>query len=117
LQQYWTMRAGVFRLAMSHPGDVSAVGRPILTGAFRARGIAAVVGKSEGRNNANDFTHGHIAQSLTGALGRDLEEPAETSGTRVFVSGGAEHRGRDGGGPVAVICRRPFISRSTSCAS
>jgi hypothetical protein len=52
LQQYWTMRAGVFRLAMSHPGDVSAVERLILTGALRAREIAAVVGKAEGWGGA-----------------------------------------------------------------
>jgi cyanuric acid amidohydrolase len=27
--------------------------------------------------------------------------------TELFVSGGAEHQGPDGGGPVAVIARRP----------
>ena len=27
--------------------------------------------------------------------------------TDLFVSGGAEHQGPDGGGPIAVIARRP----------
>jgi cyanuric acid amidohydrolase len=27
--------------------------------------------------------------------------------TQLFVSGGAEHQGPDGGGPIAVIARRP----------
>ena len=30
--------------------------------------------------------------------------------TQLFVSGGAEHQGPDGGGPVAVIARRPLIA-------
>ena len=31
--------------------------------------------------------------------------------TELFVSGGAEHQGPDGGGPVAVIARRPATAR------
>jgi cyanuric acid amidohydrolase len=27
--------------------------------------------------------------------------------TDLFVSGGAEHQGPDGGGPIAIIARRP----------
>jgi hypothetical protein len=51
LQQYSTMRAGVFRLAMPHPGDVSAVERLILTGAVRARATLAA-GKSRGNGGS-----------------------------------------------------------------
>jgi cyanuric acid amidohydrolase len=37
--------------------------------------------------------------------------------TRIFVSGGAEHQGPDGGGLIAVIAERADPGRSTSCAS
>jgi hypothetical protein len=161
LQQYWWMRAGVFRLAMSHPGDVSAVQQPILTGTVRAREIAAVTGKTEGSGDVADITSGRFTQSLTGRLSRYLGEPAHTPATlvcvlpdgcmrghrltmpddtdieaqrhirgavgglaagalgdtRIIVSGGAEHQGPDGGGPIDVFAERPVTSRSTSCAS
>lgn len=40
---------------------------------------------------------GFVAGVLAGLIGQ----------TELFVSGGAEHQGPDGGGPCAVICRRP----------
>jgi hypothetical protein len=57
LQQYSTMRTGVFRVAISHPGDVSAVERLILTGALRAREVAAGVGKTEGSGVSGGVAH------------------------------------------------------------
>ncbi|HEY7549606.1 MAG TPA: ring-opening amidohydrolase [Hyphomicrobiaceae bacterium] len=126
------MRAGVFRLAMSHPGDVSAVERLILTGTVRARGGAVIVGRTEDRGGANDITRGNFAQGLMGLLSRHLEEPAEAPATRIPCAlseaspapvaappapVGAEHRGPESGGPVAVIAERLVTSRSTSCAS
>jgi cyanuric acid amidohydrolase len=113
---------------MSHPGDVSAVERLILTGTVRARGGAVIVGKTEDRGGANDITRGNIAQSLMGLLSRHLEEPAEAPATRIPCAlseaspappapVGAEHRGPESGGPVAVIAERLVTSRSTSCAS
>jgi hypothetical protein len=54
------MHAGVFRLAMSHPGDVSAVERLIVTGTVRARATAGV-GKS-GANGAGPIAE--IAERL-----------------------------------------------------
>jgi cyanuric acid amidohydrolase len=40
---------------------------------------------------------------LAGAIGR----------TDLFVSGGAEHQGPDGGGPIGVIARRPLLNSGT----
>ncbi|NNE83962.1 MAG: ring-opening amidohydrolase, partial [Alphaproteobacteria bacterium] len=47
--------------------------------------------------NATRHARALVGGVVAGAVGR----------TDVFVSGGAEHQGPDGGGPVAVIARRP----------
>ena len=71
------MRAGVLRLAMAHPGDVSALERLIAEGAVRAADIVAVIGKTEGNGGVNDFTRGYFTPEADGAAGRALGEPAE----------------------------------------
>ncbi|MBO0763621.1 MAG: hypothetical protein J2P50_03385 [Hyphomicrobiaceae bacterium] len=98
------MRAGVFRPAMSHPGNVSALEQPILTGAVRARQIAAVIGKTESEAPRHRGAPGEPAQGVPGD-------------TPVFVWGGAEHQGPDGCVLIAVTAETPVTSRSTSCAS
>jgi cyanuric acid amidohydrolase len=86
------MRAGVFRLAMSHPGDVSAIERLILDRAVRARDIVAVIGKTEGNGGVNDFTRGYFTQSLMALLSHHLDEPADVLARRIpcVLSGGCE---------------------------
>ncbi len=46
--------------------------------------------------NATRHARALVGGVLAGVMGR----------TDLFVSGGAEHQGPDGGGPVAVIVRR-----------
>jgi cyanuric acid amidohydrolase len=57
--------------------------------------------------NAQRHIRGAVGGLVAGVLGD----------TRIFVSGGAEHQGPDGGGLIAVIAARPNFSGSTSCAS
>ena len=47
--------------------------------------------------NATRHVRALVGGVLAGVIGR----------TDLFVSGGAEHQGPDGGGPVAIIARRP----------
>jgi cyanuric acid amidohydrolase len=49
--------------------------------------------------NATRHARALIGGVLAGVIGR----------TDLFVSGGAEHQGPDGGGPVAIIARRPDV--------
>jgi amidohydrolase ring-opening protein AtzD/TrzD len=94
------MRAGVLRLGMAHPGDVSALEGLIREGAAHAREIVAVI-------NAQRHIRGAVGGLVAGVIGD----------TRIFVSGGAEHQGPDGGGLIAVIAERAATSGSPSCAS
>jgi cyanuric acid amidohydrolase len=88
-------------------------GAPQLDGAGRDR-VAAVLCKAESATtgeirgarhimiddsdiNATRHARALVGGVVAGAVGR----------TDVFVSGGAEHQGPDGGGPVAVIATRP----------
>ena len=86
------MQAGVFRLSMTHPGDVSALEGLIRDGSARAREIAAVIGKTEGNGGVNDFTRGYFTQSLMALLSRHLRESPETLARRIpcVLSGGCE---------------------------
>ena len=54
--------------------------------------------------NATRHARALVGGVLAGAIGR----------TDLFVSGGAEHQGPDGGGPVAIIARRAEITRPAS---
>jgi cyanuric acid amidohydrolase len=86
------MRADVFRLAMVHPGDLSALERLVAEGRVRAGDIVAVIGKTEGNGGVNDFTRGYFTQSLMHLLSRHLGEPAESVIKRIpcVLSGGTE---------------------------
>jgi cyanuric acid amidohydrolase len=57
--------------------------------------------------NAQRHIRGAVGGLVAGVIGD----------TRIFVSGGAEHQGPDGGGLIAVIAARPPTSGSPSCAS
>jgi cyanuric acid amidohydrolase len=86
------MRADVLRLAMAHPGDLSALAALIDKGAVRANEIVAVIGKTEGNGGVNDFTRGYFTQTLMALLGQHLGEPAEVLMKRIpcVLSGGTE---------------------------
>jgi cyanuric acid amidohydrolase len=90
------MRASVFRLPMSHPGDVSALeqlfAKGLLAPAGIVAGIVAVIGKTEGNGGVNDFTRGYFTQSLMGLLGRKLGQEPEDLIKHIpcVLSGGTE---------------------------
>lgn len=86
------MRADVFRLAMAHPGDVSALEGLIRSGTIAPRTIVAIIGKTEGNGGVNDFTRGYFTQSLMGLLGRHLGEDPAALAARLpcVLSGGTE---------------------------
>jgi cyanuric acid amidohydrolase len=84
--------AQVFRLSMAHPGDLSELECLIASGAIRAAGIAAVIGKTEGNGGVNDFTRGYFTQTLMALLSRHLNKPAEQLIREIpcVLSGGTE---------------------------
>lgn len=86
------MRAELFRLAMAHPGDVSALEELIRQGRVRPETIVAVIGKTEGNGGVNDFTRGYFTQSLMGLLARLTGEDAASLAGRIpcVLSGGTE---------------------------
>jgi cyanuric acid amidohydrolase len=82
--------------------------------AASAARIDAVLAKAEAarsglirgaRHIMNDDSDIHSTRHARALVGGVLA--AATGMTELFVSGGAEHQGADGGGPVAVIARRP----------
>jgi cyanuric acid amidohydrolase len=52
-------------------------------------------------NDDSDINATRHARALVGGVAA-----AATGRTDLFISGGAEHQGPDGGGPVAVIARK-----------
>ena len=86
------MRVGVHKLAMNHPGDVSALERGIAEGEIKPEEIVALIGKTEGNGGANDFTRGFATLSFALALGKHLSlAPEEVTKRIAFVwSGGTE---------------------------
>jgi cyanuric acid amidohydrolase len=85
-------KAGVFRLSMSHPGDLSELDRLIADATIRAADIVAIIGKTEGNGGVNDFTRGYFTQSLMALLSRRLDKPAEQLMGEIpcVLSGGTE---------------------------
>ena len=65
--------AGVFRLTMAHPGDLSELERLIVGGTIRAADVTAIIGKTEGNGGVNDFTRGYFTQTLMGLLSQHLD--------------------------------------------
>jgi cyanuric acid amidohydrolase len=81
-----------FRVAMSHPGDVSGIDRLIREGAVAAGEITAIFGKTEGNGGVNDFTRALATDSLKACLARHLGVTPDSVGQRVplVMSGGTE---------------------------
>lgn len=88
----WHVQADIYRLPMSHPGDVSALATLIETRQVDAHSICAVIGKTEGNGGINDFTRGYFTDRLMTMLERHLNEPAEMIAKRIpcVISGGTE---------------------------
>ncbi|MEL6248199.1 MAG: ring-opening amidohydrolase [Cyanobacteria bacterium J06627_15] len=95
---------------MAHSLDMSAVQRAIdqagggaVVNVF-AKAEASPTGEILGRRHTmlddSDISHTRMARAVVGAVvAATVQDPM------VYVSGGSEHQGPPGGGPVAVICR------------
>ena len=86
------MKVDVHRLAMAHPGDVSALAKLVDDGIVDPTKIVATIGKTEGNGGANDFTRAFATTSFATYLGEVLkEDPAEVEHRIAFAwSGGCE---------------------------
>lgn len=86
------MRADVFRLAMAHPGDLSALDALLSQGVVKAETIVAIIGKTEGNGGVNDFTRGYFTDRLMSLLSSNLDQSPEEIAKNVpcILSGGTE---------------------------
>ena len=86
------MECSVHRVAMRHPGDVSAVMQLIDDGTLAPQSIVAIFGKTEGNGCVNDFSRGYAISALSAALAPRLGVPPTEIGARVamVMSGGTE---------------------------
>jgi len=82
----------VDRLAMAHPGDLSALAALTDSGTVRAGDVVAVIGKTEGNGGVNDFTRGFFTQTLMQLLAhRTGRQPADLlRSVPCVLSGGTE---------------------------
>ena len=100
------VRAALGRLSLAAPGQLSAAQR---------RGLVALLAKAEASHDGRLRGHRHTMLDdsdisstrharafVCGALA------ALVGHAEIYVSGGAEHQGPDGGGPVAIIVERIF---------
>jgi cyanuric acid amidohydrolase len=84
-----TRQAFVHRIASRAPDDVAALAVMIASGAIRAPGIVAILGKTEGNGCVNDFTRGFASRALKDLLRQHL--PAdEAEAVCIVMSGGTE---------------------------
>lgn len=82
------MRAYVHRISAASPNDASGIERVIAQGRIHPGGIVAILGKTEGNGNVNDFTRGYATQSLTLMLEKHLG--ARAKDVCLVMSGGTE---------------------------
>lgn len=82
-------RALVHRLPTAAPDDVTALDAAIRSGAMRAAGIVAILGKTEGNGLVNDFTRALAARSLRDLLARH-GTPGAVDAPCLVMSGGTE---------------------------
>src|SRR5260370_19316517 len=64
--------AKVHRISAAAPNDVSGIESAIASGRIDPSGIVAVLGKTEGNGNVNDFTRGYATLVLTLMLEKHL---------------------------------------------
>jgi cyanuric acid amidohydrolase len=84
-----TRQAFVHRIATRSPDDTEPLEAMIASGAIEARGLVAILGKTEGNGCVNDFTRGFASRALKDLLRRHLS-PAEADAVCIVMSGGTE---------------------------
>lgn len=86
------MQASVYRLSMSHPGDLSELATLLDSGRLDPSHVVAVIGKTEGNGGVNDFTRGYFtlafATLMAGRLKIDI--PQVIARIPCILSGGTE---------------------------
>jgi cyanuric acid amidohydrolase len=108
------MRAYVHRVPATAPNDTAGIERAIAEGRIHPQGIVAILGKTEGNGNVNDFTRGFATQSLTLMLEKHIG--ARARDVCLVMSGGTEggmaphwtvfeRRDESGPGPALAIGR------------
>ena len=80
--------AKVHRISASAPNDVSGIESAIASGRIDPAGIVAILGKTEGNGNVNDFTRGYATLALTLALEKHIGAGAKD--VCLVMSGGTE---------------------------
>jgi len=80
--------AKVHRISAAAPNDVSGIEAAIADGRIDPAGIVAILGKTEGNGNVNDFTRGYATLALTLALEKHIGERARD--VCLVMSGGTE---------------------------
>jgi cyanuric acid amidohydrolase len=80
--------AKVHRISAAAPNDTGGIAAAIASGRIDPAGIVAILGKTEGNGNVNDFTRGFATQSLTLMLEKHLGERARE--VCLVISGGTE---------------------------
>lgn len=113
------MQASVYRLAMNHPGDLSALTALFDAGQLDPAHVAAVIGKTEGNGGVNDFTRGYFTLAFSSLLAERTGRPRQEIVARIpcVLSGGTEgvlspHYlvfARRPGGPAASSAKRLAI--------
>jgi cyanuric acid amidohydrolase len=106
--------ARVHRISAAAPDDVSGIEAAIAGGVIDPAGIVAILGKTEGNGNVNDFTRGYATLALTLMLHRHLPDD-EARAVCLVMSGGTEgamaphwtvferRRENEGGSPALAI--------------
>jgi len=82
-------RAFVHRFPARAPDDVEPIAAALRDGSLAAEGIVAILGKTEGNGNVNDFTRAFAVRALKDALRGDLDAAAVEKISYV-MSGGTE---------------------------
>jgi cyanuric acid amidohydrolase len=80
--------AKVHRISATAPNDVGGIERAIAERRIDPAGIVAILGKTEGNGNVNDFTRGFATQSMMLVLQKHLGEKAHE--VCIVMSGGTE---------------------------
>jgi cyanuric acid amidohydrolase len=80
--------AKVHRISASAPNDTTGIEAAIAAGRIDPAGIVAILGKTEGNGNVNDFTRGYATQSLTLMFEKHLGERVRE--VCLVMSGGTE---------------------------
>jgi cyanuric acid amidohydrolase len=80
--------AKVHRISAAAPNDVSGIESAVTSGRIDPKGIVAILGKTEGNGNVNDFTRGYATLALTLMLEKHLGARAKE--VCLVMSGGTE---------------------------